>query len=138
MERAFRPERLDVADPAPRPLPLWGWAIAATLIVALAIGGSRLKPADADLAAWWPAVGAGVWLVLRAGLDRRWAALAVVLVAAAASLSVGCASSPADAEGEDESEVIPMRASTKRNAPVARVSRPARVHREAYERGLRS
>ena len=81
MERAFRPERLDVADPAPRPLPLWAWIVAAALIIALAIGGFRLKPADADLAAWWPAVGAAVWLVLRAGLDRRWAALAVVLVA---------------------------------------------------------
>lgn len=89
MERAFRPERLAVPDPAPRPLPGYGWLIAALVMVALAAGGVHLKPAGVALAAWWPAAGVAVWLMLRAGRDSRWRVVALVLVVTAIGNALG-------------------------------------------------
>ncbi|WP_460772613.1 ATP-binding protein [Microbacterium sp. GXF7504] len=78
MERAFRPERIAAAEPSPRPLTTWAWPVAAVGIFLLAAVGVNFRPDGANLAMWWPAAGVSVWLVIRAGRDRRWPALAIV------------------------------------------------------------
>jgi signal transduction histidine kinase len=88
MERAFRPERLAVAEPEPRPLPWWAWAVAAVAIFGTALISVSVIPPDARLAVWWPAGGVSILLGLAAGRDRRWLAVAVVFVATAAANTV--------------------------------------------------
>jgi signal transduction histidine kinase len=80
MERAFRPERLMVAEPEPRALPWWVWPVAAASIFATAVASVAFISTEAALAAWWPAGGMSVWLLLAAGRERRWAVIALVFV----------------------------------------------------------
>jgi len=76
--------------PPRRPLPWWGWLIAAALTYGVAVLTLLITTPDAPVAPWWPAAGVAMVLALLAPSRQLWiAVLLVLVVSVAANVSHG-------------------------------------------------
>lgn len=89
MQSALRPDDLVAPHEPERIAPWWSWPLIAIAIAAASYLSVYLTAPSSSIAMWWPAAGIGACLVLRAGRERRLAALATVAVSTLAGNLVG-------------------------------------------------
>jgi len=79
----------DAAHPPHRPVPWWGWVLAAALLLVAGVGGAAFAPPGTGVAVWWPAAGIALGFAMLQPAGRIPLALALALVATAAANAIG-------------------------------------------------
>jgi two-component system phosphate regulon sensor histidine kinase PhoR len=78
----------DAALAPHRPVPWWGWLLAAALLFAAGVSGAAFAPPGSGLAVWWPAAGIALAFALLQPVARIPLAVALVLVTITAANAV--------------------------------------------------